>query len=211
MAADPSSVSGTAGTGDFKVATYDITEESELRKIQRMALNTPEGVDVTVGSAVTISRAIARPADTTAYTANDVWATSTSSPTVGGNLLDGIGRVNGSSGQITDITISAPVAPAILLQGELWIFDDLVTAGNDNAAFSLSDADLLKLVAIVPFTLQDTNSSAGNSAVHIQGLGIGFTCPAGADDLYFLVKVKNAYVPSSGETLMVRVKALRTS
>lgn len=159
-----------------------------------------------VGTLSTVSTSITRPADTTAYAANDAWADSTSSPTTGGFTLTGVGRVSGGSAYITDLIVVSSNDPATLLQGELWIFDSAVTAVNDNAAFALSDADALKLVAVVPFTLASSQAGSGaNSYAHVQNLGVGVTC-AGSANLRFLVKVKNAYTPASGEVLTVRAK-----
>ena len=37
------------------------------------------------------------------------------------------------------------------LQVNLWLFSAPVTLAADNAAFALSDADLVKVVAVIPF------------------------------------------------------------
>lgn len=150
--------------------------------------------------AATISATVTRPADTNAYVLGDVWSTSTSAPTVGGNVLTGMGRASGGSGIITDIVITNSQNAA--LQGELWIFDTTVTAVNDNAAFALSDADVLKLVGVVPFL---TTIQPSNGAAWVPALGLGYTC-SGSANLIFLIKLTAAYTPISAEVFQVRCK-----
>jgi hypothetical protein len=206
--ADPSSMPVTPGAGAF-VATYEITEESEQRLIQRMALNDAEGTDVTVGSAATITTSVTRPLDTTTYAANDAMSNSTSSPAV--ISFASAARVSGGSGIVTDLLLTSSIDPALLLDCELWLFDSAPTALNDNAAFALSDTDVLKLVGVVPLTLATTTAGSGTSSfAHAQNLNIGFTC-VGGTTLYGLLKAKNAYVPASGEVLTLRAKVVRTS
>lgn len=163
-----------------------------------------------IGSMVTITTTMTRPADVTAYAANDNIETSTSAPTSGGLTLSGAARISGGSGVITDILVISNNDPATLLQGEIWIFDSAVSANqNDNAAFALADADSLLLVAVVPFTLATTVAGSGtNSYAHIPNLSIGFTC-VGSANLRFKLKAKNAYTPASSETITLRVKIIQ--
>lgn len=164
----------------------------------------PNGEDLpSAGSRAvsTISTTVTRPADANAYTANDALADSTSAPTVGGFTLSSMARASGGSGTITDAVISTSAGTA--LQGEIWLFDQAVTAVNDNAAFTVSDADILNLVGIIPFNCTDT--TAANAVSYVTGLGIGYTC-VGTANLRFLVKVMNAPSPASAEVLSVRVK-----
>lgn len=152
----------------------------------------------------TCSTDITRPADTTAYAANDALSDSTSAPTSGGFTFTSAARKSGGSGIITDAWIASS-NPTGSMQGEIWIFDTTVTNVNDNAAFAISDSEIKTVVAKIPFiTVADTN----NAGVHVQGLAVGFTC-VGSANLRFLVKVKAAYTPISGEVLTVRIKCLQ--
>lgn len=165
------------------------------------------GIALVAQNFVTCSTDITRPADTTAYAANDALSDSTSAPTSGGFTLTGAARVSGGSGIITDVIVASSNNAATVLQGEVWIFDTSVTNVNDNAAFAISDAEVKTLVAKVPFVMvQDTN----NSAVHVQNLSIGFTC-SGSANLRFLIKVKNAYTPASAEVITVRAKIIQVN
>jgi hypothetical protein len=155
---------------------------------------------------VTVTSTMARATGTTQYTANDVWSDSASAPTAGGYTITGAGRASGGAGRITDVAIISSNDPATPLQGELWIFDSAPTAVNDNLAFALSDADALKLVTVIPFTLLSSQAGSGTNSVAIIPGPIGnFTC-IGSANLRCLVKVKNAYTPADSETLSVRFK-----
>lgn len=148
----------------------------------------------------TISSSVTRPSDTNAYAANDALSSSTSAPTVGGGTLTGMARASGGPGKILDAVFSMSAGSA--LQGELWIFDQAVTAINDNAAFSVSDSDILNLVGIIPFNCVDT--TAANAASYVTNIGIGYTC-VGSANLRYLVKVMAAVTPASAEVLSIRL------
>jgi hypothetical protein len=115
-----------------------------------------------------------------------------------------VARASGGSGVITDAIITTSGDPTTLLQGEIWLFDSAVTNVNDNSPFVVSDTEIKACVGKIPFVLEDAGS---NGFCHVQNLNIGFTC-VGSADLRFLIRVKNAYVPASGEVLTVRVKAM---
>lgn len=161
-------------------------------------------IDPAIGFAGTATATITRPADTIQYTANDAWADSATVPTAGGFTLSGVCSATGRTSIIDSIDVISTVDPATTLLGEIWVFDSAATAVNDNAAFALSDADAIKLVGVVPFALATTQAGSGtNSYFSVNGLGMGATCN-GSANLRFLVKVKNAYTPASGEQLVVR-------
>lgn len=164
------------------------------------------GVLQTIGKLVTLATDVTRPADTTAYVVNDVWSDSTSAPTVGGFTLTGAGRISGGSGIITDCVIANAGDAATPLQAEIMLFNQAVTAVNDNAAFAISDAEAKTLIAKIPFTLEDIGN---NGWYHAQNLNIGFTC-VGTANLRFLVRVKNAYAPpANSEVLTVTLKVMQ--
>jgi len=158
-----------------------------------------------IGSMVFVSTDVTRPADTSAYAANDAWSDSTSAPTSGGFTFTSAGRSSGGSGFITDAVFATSNDPATTLQGELFIFNQSVTNINDNAAFVISDTEVKTLIGIVPFTLEDIGN---NGYYHAKNLNIGYTC-SGSANLRFLVRVKNAYTPASSEVLTCGIKVLR--
>src|SRR5262245_20612842 len=117
-----------------------------------------------MGRIIYATEAAARPTgNTTQYGTNEMWANSATAPTA-----YVFGEVANLSGTITDVVIVSSNDPATLLQGELWLFDDSTTLVNDNAAFALSDADALKLVGVIPFTLVTSVAGTGtNSLAHV--------------------------------------------
>lgn len=157
-----------------------------------------------LGFFATCSTDITRPADTTAYAANDALSDSTSAPTSGGFTFTSAGRKSGGSGIITDMWICSSNATGGQ-QGEVWIFDSAVTNVNDNAAFAISDSEIKTVVAKIPYTtVADTN----NAGAHVQNLAIGYTC-VGSANLRFLVKIKSAYTPVASEVTTVRIKCIQ--
>jgi hypothetical protein len=186
---------GTAGTASADVIT-----------VQGVASMTPVSA---VTPQVTVDLTVTRPADTTTYAVNDALSDSTSAPTSGGFTFTNAARLSGGAGTILEAFITSTNDPAALLQGELWLFDQAITNVNDNAAFSISDGDVVNAVGVIPFTMASTmNGSGNNSYAHIMGLGIGFNC-VGTANLRALVKVKNAYVPANAEALKIRLKILQ--
>ena len=174
--------------------------------VVQLSPNDPTAAILQAGTKV-ISTSIARPADTTAYAVNDAISDSTSAPTSGGFSFASAARVSGGGGRITDLFVTSTNNAGTNLQGELWIFDQSVTAINDNAAWNLSDADVQNALAVIPFALI---TEANNSWAHVQGLNIGFVC-SGSANLRFLVKAKNAYTPASAEVLRFRLKLEQTN
>mgnify|MGYP001586779144 CR=1 FL=1 len=155
-----------------------------------------------LGNFATVTTQVTRPADTTAYAANDTFSDSTTTPTT--FTLTGAARISGGSGVIMDAVLGYSTTQSF--QGELWIFDAAVTSSNDNAAFALSDADRDKLVAVIPFT---TSAAATNNAsAHVSGLNIGFTC-VGTANLRFMVKVITGYTPAASDVFTARLKILQ--
>ena len=144
---------------------------------------------------------VARPANTTAYSANDAWADDATNPLRGGYLLQGAARDVGGSGYFTDAIFSTSASTA--LQGELWIFNTPVKEIADNAAFAISDAEVQSLIGIIPFNCTDTTSN--NAVSYVTGLDTVFTCVQ-SRDLWSLVKIINAPTPASSEVLSILVK-----
>lgn len=157
---------------------------------------------VTATSGTTITASVTRPADTTAYTANDVFANSDSAPTAGGYVLTAACGASGGKGILQDMLVI--YSTTTVIQGEIWLFDSAVTAVNDNAAFALSDTDVAKLVGVVPFF---TVANPSNGHHHAIGLNYGYQC-VGTANLNYLIKIKNAPTPAASDVLTVRAKVL---
>jgi hypothetical protein len=160
------------------------------------------------GYFTTVSTTVTRPAaDTTQYAVNDALSDSTSAPTTGGFTFTNAARASGGSGIITDAVITTDNDAATQLQGEIMIFNQAVTAINDNAAFAVTDAEARTLIGKIPFTLEDIGN---NGWCHVQNLNIGFTC-VGTANLRFLVRVKNTYTPAGSEAIVFILKCLQVT
>ena len=164
----------------------------------------------TAGNAATITTSVTRPSDTNAYAANDAWSSSTSTPAA--ITFTNVFRASGGSAIITGIDVISSANKATALQAELWLFDTAPTVINDNAAFTITDAEYETVVAKLPFTLDSPgNSSAdatGNIGAFWDGLCVLVT-GVGSANLTGLIKVLNAYTPVSAEKLTFRLKVLR--
>lgn len=163
------------------------------------ALGTVQGFLVTVATDIT------RPANTSIYAINDAYSDSTSAPTAGGFTFTNAARQSGGSGVILDAVFVTSADLATLLQAELMLFNQAVTAINDNAAFAVTAAEAKTLIAKIPFTMEDIGNSGW---YHAQNLNIGFTC-AGSANLRYLIRVKNAYTPGNAEVLTCTLKILQ--
>lgn len=153
----------------------------------------------------TITQTITRPANTTTYAINDALADTAA--TAGGDTVTGAASISGGSGRITDVIIVFDEDAATPLQGEILLFDQAFTTTADNAAFALSDADAKNFVAKIPFSLEDMSN---NGFAHVQNLSIGFTC-VGSANLRSIIRVKNAYVPTTNSSVLtVRYKIIQS-
>ena len=145
-----------------------------------------------------------RPADTTAYTAGDVMNNSASAGVV--TEIPNVGLSAHASTIIQQAICVDSANQATKPDLELWLFDTAVTADNDNAVFTPTDAELRTLVAVIAFPSTSfkagdaTSGAGGNCVCDIQNLGIPVRVTGTqVDSLYGVVVVRNAYTPVSAE------------
>lgn len=148
----------------------------------------------------TVNVVITRAANTTPYDINDVLASSTAE--TGGSTLTNVVRAAGKSCRLTDMVVISSAAPTIPLEGEVFLFDTAVTAVNDLAAFTVTDAERATEVARIPFALETLGA---NSSCHIRNIDTSILT-VGSANLRALFRVTNAYVPVSGEVITFRFK-----
>lgn len=152
---------------------------------------------------VEVSASITRPANTTAYTAGDVWADSATAPTLGEftNVVKG----GGGRGKIVEAILVDSSNAATPGEFELWIFDDVVTQINDNSPIALTDNECLNVVTVIPFVtgyISNTAADGAGNRVYItDSPDKEFECQDGYTSLYFMIVVRNAYTPISSEKL----------
>lgn len=155
---------------------------------------------------VTVSASYTRPADTTAYTAGDVVANSTSAATV----LTFSGAVKHAShgGFIRSASIVDSVAAATKPQLDLFLFNKAPVMQNDNAAFAATDAEMLNCVGVITFDGPNKFVVGGaNGLIPASFLGTqnqqGFKCAPGDTNLYGVLVARNAYTPTASEAFQV--------
>lgn len=139
-----------------------------------------------------VSATVTRPADTNAYAANDVVSNSTSSPTIL-TFADVVAAVGGK-GLITGgvMNLDYQSTPSIRL---MLFHGTAPTAINDNAAFSLSDADSLKCFGWLDF---DTYQAGGANTIYQDFTKLLlFTCGAALKDIYGIPVVMSAFTPTA--------------
>lgn len=157
-----------------------------------------------------------RPNDTTAYAAGDAVTNSTSAPTA--LTVAGVARSLGGSGIIRRAEMIDSVNAGTKGQFELWLFSGAAapTPDNDNAAFTPTDAELLKFVGKIVFHsnnafVGDTTSNAifdgtqSGGADAPRALDMDFTCDPTLTNLWGLLVVRNAYTPSANENFAFRL------
>jgi hypothetical protein len=163
------------------------------------------------GHTAVISASVTRPADTTQYAAGDALTNSTSAPVP--LTFNACARANGGSGVMVRVVVIDSANQATAASLELWLFDTIPHADNDNAAFTPTDAECATCLAVIPLNASyvgtATSGADGNRVYVMNGLNIPFKCGAASDDLFGLLVVRNTYTPVSGEVFTVRLGILQ--
>jgi hypothetical protein len=161
-----------------------------------------------------------RPADAIAYAADDAVTNSTSAPVA--LTFPNAARGAGLGGEIRWAQMVCSVNPGTKGNFELYIFNgpSAPAPDNDNAAFTPTDAELLKVVPKIIF--HSNNAFAGDAASNClydgtmsngadaqRALSIPYVCDPATTSLFGLLKVKGAYTPSSAETFSFRLGVWR--
>lgn len=154
-----------------------------------------------------------RPADTTAYAAGDVIANSTSAATV--ITFPAAAGSGDNTGTIRSVLLVDGANQATKLNADLFLFNTAPASyGNDNGAFTPTDAEMQNLVGVVSLdgttaaNLKEgdaTSGAGGNVLIQQAGLSIPFRCAAGSRKLYGVLVARNSYTPVSGETFRVKL------
>lgn len=157
----------------------------------------------------TIDASITRPATTPTYAAGDVIGTASSHVIT----FTDIARTAGKGGMIMSALLIDSANQATKPSLELWLFDTAPAAQADDAAFAPSDAEMERLVAIIPLTSAyvgaATVGAGGNSAIPAAAQSQPFVCAASVKDLYGCLVVRNGYTAISGEKFTIRLTVLQ--
>ena len=109
-------------------------------------------------------------------------------------------RVNSGTGKITEAVLIDYALQSVA--AELWLFDQTVTPPADSAAWTISDADSLKCIGVIPFATYYAN--ALNSVAPVGNLSIPFKIGSAATALFGCLVTRGAPAYASGD-LSVRL------
>lgn len=157
----------------------------------------------------TISDTIVRPANTTAYASGDaVSDVTTNDPhtfTIPDKALITPGPVTGAIDSLIILTDKASAAPTL----ELYLFATTITETADNAAWSLSDTDMLNLIGIIDIASTDWKDGAACAVASKSNTGIAFTLKNdGASTPYAIIGqlvTRAVYTPASDEEITIKL------
>lgn len=148
-----------------------------------------------------------RPADTTAYTAADVVSNSTATTEL--MRFKNCVREPGGTGTLLSALMFDSVDAATNPNFDLVLFDrTTITLAADNAAGTVTDAEVKFAVAVITF--DGTNASnvatvGANLIIGATSIGQAFKCAEGQTDLWGLVIDRGGYTPASAERFDFRL------
>jgi hypothetical protein len=150
------------------------------------------------GAIVNVSTEITRPADTTAYAANDVVSNNTTTTTLG--TLTNCARVNAGSGYIVGARLATD-KKSITPRFRVHLFNaSNPTVAADNVAHKSVYADLSKRIGTFDLAAMATDTTNSDvSAATDWTLRIPFVCAAASRDIFFFLETLDAFTPASGE------------
>jgi hypothetical protein len=148
----------------------------------------------------TISASVTRPANTTAYDANDALADSTSAPSA---IATGKIRLSGAAWLVNARAVSTAYQ-STLPQLRVFLLPYAPAMTNDGSAFTLTDAEMQAAFGYVDFLNwvagDDTSGATGNAMSDASAFNPKAIITLAAGRLVYLKpKVLNAYTPVSGE------------
>lgn len=156
--------------------------------------------DAAAGTAAVVAVELTRPADTTAYAANDVVSNSTGTTTL--MAFAAFARVNGGSGYIVGARLATNLK-SITPRFRVHLYNAAnPTVSADNAPHRSLYADLGKGLGYFDLpalsTAADTANSDSSRTLDFT-LRVPFLCAAGSQTLYALLETLDAFTPASGQ------------
>jgi len=154
---------------------------------------------------ITVSKT--RPSDTTTYAILDTISESTSAGTVW--TFANWAREAGRGATLVGAELIVSTDQSLKLDSELWLFDTApATTLNDNVGYAPTDAEMKTLLGIVLFPAALWKPGSGNGVIPLDGLAQAFACAAAATSIFGVLRAGNAYVPTSGEEITIRLHCL---
>lgn len=158
----------------------------------------------------TLDASYTRPADTSAYTAGDVLAQSTSAATI--LSFTNAAREGGGGGIIQNAVMIDSSAQSTKPWIELYLFDTAPAMQNDNVAWAPSDSELEKCLGVLVFDGTVTNAfktTSNGGLVATGAVSLSYQCASGSTTLYGIAVVRNAYTPTSAEKFNFRLSVIQ--
>lgn len=152
---------------------------------------------------------LTRPSNTTQYAAGDVISDTTSDAhytfgTSSDNVKSSYPvRRETQSGVINAARLWSSANQSSKLDAELWLFHTDIAVVADNSAFAPTDAEMLTLIGIIPFSYLDwkvgtaTAGAGGNAVCEVKNIDLPIF--AGKGLIYGQLVARNTYTPVSGE------------
>lgn len=144
-----------------------------------------------------IATSFTRPADTTAYAAQDVVSNSTSSPAV--LTFAAAGRYPGSSGIILSARHMKSSTSTSGATYRLHLYRVAPTAIADNAPFTMLYANRANRVGFIDFLHSAAGAGSDCTNALSTFVNLPFLCEASTVNLFGILTVTGAYTPTSGE------------
>lgn len=155
------------------------------------------------GKSVIREATFTRPDNTTAYAANDAVSDSTSAPTVP-SFTEVVPYPTRSGARLKAVTVIKSAAGVTNCDFDLIFFHTTITALEDNAAFDISDAEALTIVATVPFANGDAVVSTLNAS-WTKEVDIPIQCAANSQTLYMAMVMRGAWTPTAEEVFTFKL------
>lgn len=123
--------------------------------------------------------------------------------------FENVVRVAGGTGVIKSITITDKLTTAQVAM-ELWLFSATFTAPTDNAAWSISDADQLNCLGVIPIATDKWYANAAGQVYSDDTLGLVIQ-PAATSLFYALVArgTTPAWASGAGGSLQISLGILQ--
>jgi hypothetical protein len=146
-----------------------------------------------------LTASITRPNNGDVYAPGDVVGTASS------HILN---FQNGTIGVVTSQLVFkahalSSVAPALAPTFELWLFNVAPAAQADNAAFAVTDAELLNLVGVIELPTSYIGLASGNRVITGTTSPLVWQGAGGYQNLFGVLVVRNAYIPVANEVITV--------
>ncbi len=161
------------------------------------------GALTAVGQTALSASTLTRPADTTAYTAQDTIANATSAAVV--ITFANAARVSGGSGTLTKARLVTDQATNTA-RFRLHLYAIAPTALQDNAAFLTDWANRNKSIGSIDFGAASQEATGGTAAGATNKTDrLAFVCPSGATSIFGILETLDGFTPASAQNFYIEL------